>query len=312
MAENEVIRDSVTPPVLPVFVNATAGRDGTGTAARLAHALRAARVAADIVEVPPSGLAHAVAAGVAAGVPRLGVAGGDGSLRTAAALLAGSRTVLVPFPSGTLNRFARRHGLETLERAAAAAAANEPRRVSLGVLDDELFLNTTTIGYYADVVRRRERLRPWLSKWPAAAVAFLTLALRWPRLSVELEMGDEQIRRTTSLVWIGVGWGSFPHTHQAVDRRGAPDLEVAILRADSRRALFGLLLRLLPQLVRSDPPISDPALELYHTRSLIIRAPHGVNVTMDGERFRLQPPLYIGVQDLALRIARCPARPAGD
>jgi diacylglycerol kinase family enzyme len=310
MADNGVDDGSAAAPVLPVLVNASAGRAGTGTVVRLAEALRAASVAADIIQVEPSGLATAVAAAVAAGVPRLGVAGGDGSLRTAAAVLAGTGTVLVPFPSGTLNRFARRHGIETLDQA-AAAAADEARAVSLGVLDDELFLNTATIGYYADIVRRRERLRPWLSKWPAAAVAFLALAIRWPRFSVELEMGDEQIRRTTALVWIGVGWGSFPHTHQAADRRDTPDLEVAILRADSRRALFGLLLRLLPQLVRSDPPISDPALELYHTRSVIIRAPHGVNVTMDGERFRLQPPLYIGVQDRALRIARRP-EPSAD
>mgnify|MGYP006186398131 CR=1 FL=1 len=54
-------------------------------------------------------------------------------------------------------------------------------------MDDRVFLNTATFGVYAEVVRRRERLRPWLSKWPAAALALLLWLVRLRRLEVAAE-----------------------------------------------------------------------------------------------------------------------------
>ena len=60
------------------------------------------------------------------GVPRIGVSGGDGPLQTAAAVLHGSGTTLVPIPGGHLNHFARRLGLDSPAAAAEAAAETAP------------------------------------------------------------------------------------------------------------------------------------------------------------------------------------------
>jgi diacylglycerol kinase family enzyme len=223
-------------------------------------------------------------------------------MRAAAAVLAGRAAALAPFPGGTLNHFARRYGLPTIEDVATALAAGATRRVPVAVLDDEIFLNTATFGYYAEVVRRRERWRRWLSKWPAAVLAMASLLRRNPAIDVELEVDDRRIRRTTALVWIGLGWGSFPRSHQAAERRQAPDLEVAVLRVTSRRELVGFLLRMIPRLVRSERPVNDPALELFHARSVILAGPHALHATMDGERFELSAPVFMAVLDDALLV----------
>ena len=49
---------------------------------------------------------------VRSGAPAVGVAGGDGTISSAVAVLLGSDTVLVPFPMVPANHFARRIGLE--------------------------------------------------------------------------------------------------------------------------------------------------------------------------------------------------------
>jgi diacylglycerol kinase family enzyme len=186
----------------------------------------------------------------------------------------------------------------------------ETREVPAGVLDGDLFLNTATIGLYAEVVLRREKLRPFLMKWPAAIVAFATLLVRNRTVRVTLEVDGAELERETSLVWIGVGWGSFPRVHEATEQRSSPDLEIAIVRARTRLSKVVLMARLLLGLLHGKRPFATPGLEMFHARRLTIRTPHRrVGVTMDGEVSFRGSPLFIAMQDRGLRV-RAPVRTA--
>lgn len=297
----------MTSEILPVFLNAAAGRARDDAHAGLLAALNAVHVDAGIRAIDPREFAAAIRQALATRPAALGVAGGDGSLRAAASALAGRPTALAAFPTGSINHFARRHGIDTVAAAAEAVAGRQIQRVPVGVADDEVFLNTATFGYYAEVVRRRERWRRWLSKWPAAVVAFASLLTRRPHIEIELDIDGERVQRTTPLLWIGLGWGAFPRVHQAAERRERPDLEIAVLRLATRRALAGFIVRMLPQLVLGERPVHDPELELFHARSAIVRAPADLDATMDGELFRLRAPVLVGVLDDALRLFVPPA-----
>jgi diacylglycerol kinase family enzyme len=262
--------------------------------------MEAEGVRAEVFRVEPHELGTALERLVERGVPRVAVAGGDGSLRTAAGVLAGSGTALAPIPAGTLNHFARRYGIDSLDAAARALAHGRLERVPVGVANGQVFLNTATIGLYADVVRRRERLRRWLGKWPAAALA---LALRLARphwVEVTIEAEGERHPRRTPLVWAGVGRRSFPFVHEADEPRRRPDLEIIIPRPSNRVEILGILLRLFFRIVRGERPAEDPALEVVHARRVVIHAAHPIGVTLDGETFRWHSPLHLGVQDDAL------------
>lgn len=287
---------------VPILVNPAAGRRGEASAGRIERALERVGAPADVRRVEASALRDEVRRLVDARVPVVGIAGGDGSLLSAADVLAGTATALLPVPTGTLNHFARRVGIETLDHAAAVAARGTVRQLPIGLVDDRVFLNTATFGLYADVVRRRERLRRWLGKWPAAGVGFATRLAGLRQLDLTLEVGGKQLHRRTPLVWVGMGWGSFPLVHEAAERRLSPDLEIVVLRPGGRLGAVALLVRLFLVIRGRVRPVDDPALELLHARHLVIHADHAVGTTLDGEIDRIRTPLYVGVRDAALRI----------
>jgi YegS/Rv2252/BmrU family lipid kinase len=96
----------------------------------------------------------AAAASAARGDHLLFVAGGDGSMRDAAAGLAGSQTALAPVPAGTVNIFARELGLPHGLRAAIDAhLAGRIVRIDLGRADHSAFLLMASAGWDAGIVR---------------------------------------------------------------------------------------------------------------------------------------------------------------
>src|SRR5687768_11905079 len=103
---------------LPLLLNQSAGRGPRSDG--LAQAAERAAGETRVEVVAPGELEERLVA--LRGSPRVAVAGGDGTMQTAAGVLRGSRTALIPVPAGHLNHFARRLGIDTPDAAAAAAA----------------------------------------------------------------------------------------------------------------------------------------------------------------------------------------------
>lgn len=194
---------------------------------------------------------------VAAAGPRVravGVAGGDGTVATAAAVAGRRRLPLVVVPTGTLNHFARDVGVYDLQEAVDATTRGEAVAVDLALVevhpargDDVLrtrcFLNTASLGSYPDLVRLRERWQPRVGKWPAFAAA-LVVVLR------HAEPVDVRIEGRWMKVWF-LFVGNGPYTPRGFVPAWRPTLDSGLLdvrwlRADIRfsrlRAVAGLLL----------------------------------------------------------------------
>jgi diacylglycerol kinase family enzyme len=291
-----------------VIVNCRAGPGMDVRAEALAEVLEAAGAACSVEGVEPDRLDRAIRDAIARGARVVGVCGGDGTLLGAAQLLAGSGVALAPFPGGTLNHFARWLGIDSPEDAAEALARGRVRDVPIGILDDRVFLNTAVLGFYADAVRRRDHLRRWLTKWPAAAVGLVRTLLAMRPMTVEMVSDGRTIRRTTPLVWVGMGSGSFPRPHEAPLDGTVPLLEVVVLRTGRRRDLLGLLVRMPIRVLRRESPAGDPALEMIRVRRLLVRAEDRIGVTLDGEVFRMEPPLFLAAQENALRVVVPPVQ----
>jgi diacylglycerol kinase family enzyme len=282
-----------------VLLNASAGRTEQ-QAAELEAQLGSDLV--DVVSIPPAALPEAVSRAAEDRPEILGIAGGDGSLHAAAAILAGSGITLAVVPTGTLNHFAQRVGIRSIDDAAEALRNGRTTRLPVGTAGDHIFLNTLTFGEYSRIVRIRERLRPRLGKWPAAAAAFTTALFTLRRLRLTITTADSVLPRRTPFVWVGVGWGSFPRVHEALERRSKPDLEVAVLASPSRVAGLGFLVRLSARMASRQRPIRDRALEILNTRALTVDSGHRIDATADGEVLRLQPPVNVGIRDDALSV----------
>lgn len=129
----------------------------------------------------------------------LGVAGGDGSINTAAALAAERELPLFVVPGGTLNHFAYALGLETIADAARAVREGRAVAVDRAIIDGHTFVNTASIGNYVDLVDAREKLEERIGKWPAVVVALFRVLRR--ANPVELEIDGR--RRRVWMVFIG-------------------------------------------------------------------------------------------------------------
>jgi diacylglycerol kinase family enzyme len=294
---------------VPILINVGAGLGGGADAdERIRTALEEAGATGEVRAVEAARLTAALRDLADSGATIVGVAGGDGTLLAAAEALAGGETSLAPFPTGTLNHFSRRLGIADLATAAASLREARVARAPVGVMDDRIFLNTATFGIYADIVRRRERWRPYLRKWGAASVSFLRAFIRMPQVEVGLEVDGRYSWHRTPLVWVGIGWGSFPFVHDAPERRSSPDLEIVIMRPRGRLGTLALLLRLGIGLRDRSEPVEDSALEVLHARQFLIRAPGAIGVTLDGEVLRKRGPIFVGLEDAALPvIAPAPA-----
>src|ERR1041385_7661016 len=124
--------------MIPAFVNPLAGNAG---AAR--DALRAVG-GFDIREVAPQTLADETRKAVREGASRILIAGGDGSIGSAAAVLSGTGVELAILPCGTLNHLAKDLSLPlSMDEAAQVAMNGTAVPVDAAVVNDRIFLNTS-------------------------------------------------------------------------------------------------------------------------------------------------------------------------
>jgi len=188
---------------LIVVVNTGSGRadDADALSERLGNALPAAEVM-----VCGEGDDVAAVCDAAAGRARvLGVAGGDGTINTAAGAALDHDRPLAVFPSGTLNHFAGDLGISDVDDTVEAIRAGAAVHIDVATAGPGLhFLNTFSIGLYPELVRRREARERVIGKWPALAVALAEVLGRANPTTIEID-GEERC------VWLLFGGNGRYH-----------------------------------------------------------------------------------------------------
>jgi len=255
---------------------------------------------AEVRAMSGQGLAVDVARAVDAGADWVGVAGGDGSQRLAAPVLAAAQRPLLPVACGTRNHFAKDVGLDTVEDAVAAAkAADRTRTVDLAWVGDECFLNTCNLGMYTAIVKERVRQKGKLPKRAADAVSIVREAVRGHRLRLVLD--DQPV--TTWAVFIGNS--CYGETMGDLRRERLDDglLDVRIVLANQKVArlrLFGALL--------GGRLHQTPVMDKLCVATLVVEVPgcEAIDVAVDGDAFRLRTPLRLRVDPGALTVLTAP------
>ena len=191
--------DPSTAPI-PAFANPHSGR-GTAAAETIAGDARFA-----LQDVGAEGFETAIRAAMDDGARRILVAGGDGTVASAAAAVCDTGVELAVLAAGTLNHFARDHGIpldpaEALELAATGTA----RGVDLGFVNDRPFLNTSSVGAYVGFVRTRERLERWMGYRLATFLGGVRVMARLRGFNVQVAVEGTARSYRTALVFIGVG-----------------------------------------------------------------------------------------------------------
>lgn len=186
--------------MIPAFVN-----DAAGTAPAAKRALEEVG-GFEIRSVRPDKLESSIRETMASTPARILIAGGDGSVGTAARVVCGTDTELAVLPGGTLNHFARDHGIPTdLYEAATAAANGKSARADVAYVGDRLFLNTSSVGAYVAYVRVRDRAKKYVGYHIASLVAAVRLFVSMHPVALELDVDGEKRNYSTPVVFIGIG-----------------------------------------------------------------------------------------------------------
>src|SRR5687767_12592216 len=228
----------------------------------------------------------------------LAVAGGDGTIRCAAGVVAGTDLALLPIPAGTRNHFAKEVGIATLEEAAAAAAGGVVTFIDIGEVNGEAFVNNANIGAYPRIVKERDvhvKVKR-LSKQTATLVATWTQLRQLHKFTVTVD-GDATYRAW--MVFVGNGrYGTS--LFDVAERESLDDglLDVRILRADGRLARLRVIGRLLVGRADRSPMAEFDAVESIE---LALNRPR-VDVALDGEIVSMTSPLRFRCRAKALRV----------
>ena len=281
--------------MIPAFVNPAAGNaDDVDRALRKAACF-------DIRPVPPAEVTQAVKLAVASGARRIAAVGGDGTVSAAAAALARTSVELVVIPAGTFNHFARDNGIPTdLDAACEVARTGRVATTDVAWVNGRLFLNTSSVGVYANFVRVRERLEPRLGYWVSSAVAVMRTFARVRPFRVTFEADGVERKYETPLVFIGVDERELklPKLGGRLER-GASGLHVIIVRGRTRARLVALSFAAAARgtwaLART------PHLDSFLVDRCTIEQRHST-VAVDGEVVKLESPLDYELGRGALRI----------
>lgn len=287
---------------LPIFLNPHAGRGAEAEGEVLVQAFRAAGAHPFIHAVPGNELEKSIRREVANGAPVIGAAGGDGTISAAANAMVGSQAILLPIPMGTLNHFSKRYNITSVEDAVLAWQAQNVVAVHTGCVNDRIFINNASCGFYPHVVRHRDAMERWLPRVPAMWIAgFRVLAaLPMMRLRVSMDGRDERIR--TAALWVGIGRNSlrFPEIGDAEKQENAV-LEIVTARAETRIAILRLAGRLLWHLKKRLEPQARN-LAVWRAAEFTLESHHRIDIALDGEALRLRGPLEFRVRREELRV----------
>lgn len=235
------------------------------------------------------------------GCKRIAVCGGDGTLALAASCLVGTDVELGVLPGGTLNHFAANLQIPTcLSDALELAINGRAKTVSVGYVNEQLFLNTSSVGAYVFFVRKREQLEKRMSYSFASLTAGVVRLIKFR--SAKMDLNGSLFR--SPLVFVGINERElqFPILGQK-KADGAHGLHVIAIRSQSR--LSSLKIAAKAFFFGVDPLERANEVENLLLRSLQL-AYHSksrkLTVAVDGELVRLRAPLRYRYEENALSV----------
>lgn len=291
-------------PDIPVVINVGAGSAGGADIAKtIAQAFHARAVPADVRAASSGSELVALIRTAINEHPRAIVAGGgDGTMSSAAALLASTDITLGVLPLGTLNHFAKdlRIPLE-IDAAVQCIVDGNSTLVDVGEVNDRVFINNSSLGLYPDMVRDRERQQRRLGRGKLNSLVWASVAAfrRWPFMTVALAVRGSERRYRTPLVFIGNNeYLMKGFDIGARERLDGGQLSIYVVKKPGRAPLVLLALQALLGRLRQSRDF-----EAVLASECVIETPHPqLLVATDGEVATMSSPLNYKIRPRSLSV----------
>jgi diacylglycerol kinase family enzyme len=265
-----------------LFVNPKSG-GGTAGRSRIAELARDRGIKVVLVG-PNGGLAAAIDAALEGGADALGIAGGDGSVSSVAAVAWAHRLPLMCVPAGTRNHFARDLGLDPADPAAALEAFTDgmETRIDVATVNGRMFLNVVSLGIYGEAVRQPGYREAKLRTLMETARAVLGPGDEIPELDLVDDLGVKHERPAVVLV------SNNPYALGRPSARGA--------RPTLTSGRLGIIV------IGQPAGAPHPPARSWSATSLAVDAAAPLHAGLDGEAVQLDPPLRFAIHPAELRV----------
>ena len=292
-----------------VILNASAGNADHSpalTSDSLAAAFDKQNIAAEIEFAEPGRLVEsaerALQRATGKEIDAIIVGGGDGTIRSLAAILAGSNIPLGILPLGTLNHFAKDLGIPIdLESAIGVVAERQVQRVDLGDVNGRTFVNNSSIGIYPFMVLDRDRRRQLhgMAKWTAMALALWRVLRRFPLRRITLIVqGTAEVHRTPCLFVGNNQYGISALSLGKRDRLDAGALWLHVAKPRSRGGFLWMVGRMALGFVDIGRDLTTLKADAVEIQAAASRLP----VALDGEVEIIETPLRYEIRPRALTV----------
>ncbi len=296
---------------LEAIINTGAGADGKADIRdQLIELFRAGGVDAQVALAGSGDEIVRLARKAAAGDAEVVVAGGgDGTISSIASEIIDTGKILGILPLGTLNHFAKDLQIPLeLEGAVQTIIAGHSEAIDFAEVNDQIFLNNSSLGLYPNIVREREKgQRLGRGKWPAFVWAALSVLRRYPFLEMRLNVEGEELTLKTPFVFIG----NNEYLMETLNIGGRASLnsgKLSIYATNrmSRLGLVRLTLRALFGGLRQEKDFLA-----LHTEEIWLGTKHRrLRVALDGEVTVMEPPLHYRIHPRGLRVLTPEKAPA--
>jgi diacylglycerol kinase family enzyme len=258
-------------------------------------------VQVDMLE--PEELERAVDEAVASDIDVLVIAGGDGTIKAAAAKLVGKQIALGIIPLGTLNRLARDLNLPfDPAEAASVIAQGQPRAIDVADVNGHIFLCSSLLGLPLRVAEQRQALRGagTFERLSGYAVLLKNFLANRRRFTVEIDDGSRATQERA--MSIAVSNNPFAREASPTLSRTCLDsgkLALYLSKHESGGAMsWAILKRLFGKWDDQDPHVEEVC-----AKRIVLRSERReVRLSNDGEIERLSTPLTYTIKPRALRI----------
>ncbi len=206
---------------------------------------------------------------------RVVAVGGDGTLKLVAECLKGTATPIGIIPAGSANGMAKELGIPLdLKEALNHTISGKPKQIHLVMVNNELCIHLSDIGFNAYIVKKFDDL-PQRGMLGYAKATWKAL---WShhKMEVEFDIAGETIRSEAAMVVIANA--TMYGTGVKINPEGKLDddvFEVILVKKYSVMEILKIRFTALP--------FNPEKIELFQTKSLLIKTRHKVHFQIDGE-----------------------------
>lgn len=228
--------------------------------------------------------------------------GGDGTISTAAELVANTSITLAVVGLGTRNHFARDLDIPKDPVEAIGLVHNmQVKQIDMGEVNGHLFINNATIGLYPEIVEKREetmKKRGW-KKWSAHITAALKVLWWMPNMQLSVKIEKQQDYQLIPFLFVGNN--EYEGKVITDSKRSSLDegkLWLCRPRTPGKWPLLQISLQLALGGFRG-----AENLETHLVESLAVNSrKHNIKVAIDGENHTMTLPLQFKIRKKSLRV----------